>query len=100
MVKDIGDQLIGDIRSKLNDQNPIYTDKFLMRCFRCMHYDEKRTINLIQNYSKTLDQLSPLRTKYQLLDLIETGIFKILSTYGIHEGKENNLNNNNNELIN
>lgn len=86
MVKDLANQLIGDIRSKLNVSNPdVYTDKFLIKCFRCMHYDEHKTIKLIENYEKTLDQLTPLRTKYQLLDLIETGIFKILSTYGLHD---------------
>lgn len=47
-----------------------------------MHYDERKTIKLIENYEKTLSQLSSLRTRYQLLDFVETGIFKILSTKG------------------
>lgn len=75
----------GDIRSKLHVSNPVYTDKFLIRCFRCCHYDESKTIKLIENYEKTLEQLSRLRTKYQLLDFIETGIFRILSIKGLND---------------
>lgn len=53
MVKDLANQLIGDIRSKLNEKNvssPIFTDKFIIKCFRCMNYDECKTIKLIENY--------------------------------------------------
>lgn len=88
MPRDIADQLLGDIRSKIHISNPdlnaVFTDKFLIRCFRCCHYDEAATIKLIENYEKTLDQLSPLRTRYQLLDLIESGIFKVLANTGLH----------------
>ena len=88
MPRDIADQLLGDIRSKVHIANPdlnaVFTDKFLIRCFRCCHYDEAATIKLIENYEKTLDQLSPLRTRYQLLDLIESGIFKVLANTGLH----------------
>lgn len=81
MPRDIADQLLGDIRSKLHVSNPelnaVLTDKFLIRCFRCCHYDEAATIKLVENYEKTLEHLAPLRTRYQLLDLIESGIFKV-----------------------